>query len=164
MPRGLVLFSGSERCLLSHPGSAPHHRRFLPFAFEGVACQYTVLPFGLSLAPRTFTKCMDAVLSPLKQKGVRILNYLDDWLILAQSEAKLISHRSLLLSHLKCLGLRVNFAKSSLSPSQWASFLGAVFDSVHMRAIVAPVLWPYNSSRPPSELEPLTHSRHFRGC
>ncbi|KAL0195701.1 hypothetical protein M9458_009273, partial [Cirrhinus mrigala] len=67
-----------------HIQIAPHHRRFLRFAFERVAYQYTVLPFGLSLAPRTFTKCMDAALSPLRQRGIRILNYLDDWLVLAQ--------------------------------------------------------------------------------
>ncbi len=96
---------------------APHHRRFLRFAFEGVAYQYTVLLFGLSLAPRTFTRCMDAALSPLRQMGNRILNYLDDWLILAQSEAILTSHKTLLLSHLDRLGLRVNFAKSILSCS-----------------------------------------------
>ncbi len=37
-----------------HIQIAPHHRRFLRFAFEGVAYQYTVLPFGLSLAPPYF--------------------------------------------------------------------------------------------------------------
>ncbi len=36
MPRGLVLFTGSKRRVLSHP-DIPHHRRFLRFAFEGVA-------------------------------------------------------------------------------------------------------------------------------
>ncbi len=82
-----------------HIQIAPHHRRFLRFAFEGVAYQYTVLPFGLSLALRTFMKCMDAALSPLRQMGIRILNYLDDWLILAQSEVELLSHRTLILSH-----------------------------------------------------------------
>ncbi len=107
-----------------HIQIAPHHRRFLRFAFEGVAYQYTVLTFGLSLAPRTFTKCMDATLSPLRQMGIRILNYLDDWLILAQSEVELLSHRTLILSHLERMGLRVNFAKSALSPSQQISFLG----------------------------------------
>ncbi|KAL0148359.1 hypothetical protein M9458_056339, partial [Cirrhinus mrigala] len=80
-----------------HIQIAPHHRRFLRFNFEGVAYQYTVLPFGLSLAPRTFTKCMDVALSPLRQRGIRILNYLDNWLVLAQSEAELLSHRSLLM-------------------------------------------------------------------
>ncbi len=48
--------------------------------------------------------------------GIRILNYLDDWLILAQSEVELLSHRTLILSHLERLGLRVNFSKSALSP------------------------------------------------
>ncbi|KAL0149377.1 hypothetical protein M9458_055415, partial [Cirrhinus mrigala] len=33
------------------------HRKFLRFAFKGKANQYRVLPFGLALAPRTFTKC-----------------------------------------------------------------------------------------------------------
>ncbi len=121
-----------------HIQIAPHHRRFLRFAFEGVAYHYTVLPFGLSLAPRTFTKCMDAALSPLRQMGIRILNYLDDWLILTQSEVELLSHRTLILSHLERLGLRVNFAKSALSPSQRVSFLGTVLDSAHMRAVIAP--------------------------
>ncbi len=98
-------------------------------AFEVVAYQYKVLPFGLSLAPHIFTRCMDVALSPLRKMGIRILNYLDDWLILAQLQAVLTSHKTLLLSHLDCLGLRVNFAKSMLSPSQRVSFLGTAIDS-----------------------------------
>ncbi len=39
------------------------HRKFLRFAFGGKANQYKVLPFGLALAPRTITKCMDAALA-----------------------------------------------------------------------------------------------------
>ncbi len=109
-----------------HIQVAPHHRRFLRFAFEGVAYEYKVLPFGLSLAPRTFTRCMDAAISPLRQMEIRILDYLVNWLILAQSV--LTSSKTLLLSHLDCLGLRVNFAKSILSPSQPVSFLGTVID------------------------------------
>ncbi len=111
-----------------HIQIAPQHRRFLWFAFVGVAYQYTVLLFGLSLAPRTFKKCMDAALSWLRQTGIHILNYLGDWLILAQSEDEFLSHRSGLLSHLECLGLWVNFAKSALSPSQRISFLRTVID------------------------------------
>ncbi len=76
-----------------HIQIAPHHRRFLRFAFEGTANQYSVLPFGLALAQRTFSKCIDAALSPLRMSGMRILNYLDDWLILDQSRDTLIRHR-----------------------------------------------------------------------
>ncbi len=87
-----------------HIHISPHHRRFLRFAFEGVAYQYTVLPFGLSLAPRIFTQWMYVALSPLRQMRIRILNYLNDWLILALSEDEILSHRSVLLSHLGSIG------------------------------------------------------------
>ncbi len=117
-----------------HIQIAPHHRRFLRFAFEGTAYQYYVLPFGLALAPRTFSKCMDAALSPLRASGMRILNYLDDWLILAQSQDTLISHIDSLHIHLESLGLCVNMQKSILAPSQSITYLGLCLDSVEMRA------------------------------
>ncbi len=66
-----------------HVSILPRHRPFLRFAFEGRAWQYRVLPFGLSLSPRVFTKVVEGALTPLWEVGVRILNYLDDWLILA---------------------------------------------------------------------------------
>ncbi len=55
------------------------------FAFEVVAYQYKVLPFGLSLAPHIFTRCMDVALSPLRKMGIRILNYLDGFNIAQNS-------------------------------------------------------------------------------
>ncbi len=77
---------------------------------------------------------MDAALSPLHQMEIRILNYLDDWLILAQLQAVLTSHRTLLLSHLDCLGLRVNFAKSMRNPL-WLK-QGVTLDMAHRRKVV----------------------------
>jgi hypothetical protein len=56
-----------------HVSILPRHRPFLRFAFEGRAWQYKVLPFGLSLSP------VEGALAPLREVGVRILNYLDDW-------------------------------------------------------------------------------------
>lgn len=58
---------------------------FLRFAFEGEAYHYWVLPFDLVLSPCTFTKSMDATLASLHLQGIRVLSYIDDWLI-AQSE------------------------------------------------------------------------------
>ncbi len=37
-----------------------YHRKSLKFAFGGRAYQYQVLPFGLALVRRTFTKCVDS--------------------------------------------------------------------------------------------------------
>ncbi len=117
-----------------HVSILPRHRPFLRFAFEGQAYQYKVLPFGLSLSPRVFTKVVEAALVPLREQGVRILNYLDDWLILAQSRKQLSAHRDLVLKHLSLLGLRVNWEKSKLVPMQRISFLGMEFDSVNQTA------------------------------
>ncbi len=97
-----------------HASILPRHRPFLRFAFEGRAQQYRVLPFGLSLSPRVFTKVVEGALTPLQEVGVRILNYLDNWLILAQSREQLGDHRDLVLWHLR---------KSKLSPVQRISFL-----------------------------------------
>ncbi|KAI2651032.1 ORF V: Enzymatic polyprotein [Labeo rohita] len=98
------------------------------------AYQYKVLPFGLSLSPRVFTKVAEAALSPLWQMGIRILNYLDDWLLIAHSRDLLCEQRDLVLRHLSHLGLQVNREKSKLSPVQRISFLGVELDSVSMTA------------------------------
>ncbi len=92
-----------------HVSIIPRHRAFLQFAFEGWANQYNVLPFGLSLSPCVFTKVAEAALIPLREQGIRILNYLDDWLILAQSQDQLCEHRDLVLLHLSQVSLRVNW-------------------------------------------------------
>ncbi len=120
-----------------HVSILPRHRPFLRFAFEGRAYQYKALPFGLSLSPRVFTKVVEAALVPLREAGIRILNYLDDWLILAQSRALLCEHRDMVLSHLSRLGLQVNREKSKLSPMQRISFLGMELDSVNLTACLS---------------------------
>ncbi len=121
-----------------HMQVVQRHGRFLRFAFGGKAYQYKVLPFGLALAPRTFTKCMDAALAPLRLQGIRVLNYLDDWLILAHSRELVSRHRDIVLRHIHSLGLRMNAKKSVLLPSQRTLFLGVHLDSIQMQARLAP--------------------------
>ncbi|KAK3521655.1 hypothetical protein QTP70_014700 [Hemibagrus guttatus] len=110
-------------------GIQPEHRKFLRFAFGGDAYQFRGLPFGLALSPCTFTKCMDAALAPLYFQVICILNYLDDWLILAHSKAMAASHRDVVLVHMRSLGLRVNPEKCVFSPSQRTTFFGVIWDS-----------------------------------
>ncbi len=99
-----------------------------------------ILPFGLSLSSRVFTKVAEGALTPLREVGVRILNYLDDWLILAQSREQLSDHSDLVLRHLSQLGLRVNWEKSKLSPVQRISFLCVELDSVSMSQLARHLL------------------------
>ncbi len=130
----LVCHDRSEGCILSYSDQ----RKFLRFALEGKAYQYRVLPFRLALAPQTFTKWMDSVLAPLRLQGVRVPNYLDDWLVLAQSQTQARSHWDLVLNHLSSLGLRTNLQKSVLIPCQRRTFLGIDLDSRAMRARLSP--------------------------
>ncbi len=66
--RRLVCDHRSKGFILSHPDFT-RHRKLLRFAFGGKACQHCVLPFGLALAPQTFTKSMDAALAPIVAPG-----------------------------------------------------------------------------------------------
>ncbi|KAK3561314.1 hypothetical protein QTP86_030617 [Hemibagrus guttatus] len=75
-----------------HIGILPEHRKFLRVAFRAKADHYCVLPFGLALSLHTFTKCMDAALVLLHFQGIHVLNYLDNWPILAQSKAMSANH------------------------------------------------------------------------
>ncbi len=121
-----------------HVSILPSHRKFLIFAFRGEAYQYRVLPFGLVLSPRTFTKCVDAAPAPLRLQGIRILNYIDNCLILAHSEQMGVRHRDIILAHMKELGLRLNARKSVLSPLQRTTYLGVVWDLTTMQARLSP--------------------------
>lgn len=117
-----------------HVPIAPVHQRFLRFAFQGRHYQFRVLPFGLSLSPRVFSRCVAAALAPLQAGGLKILPYLDDWLVCAPSHAQAIRDTRVVLDHAERLGLRVNWAKSNLVPSQQTVFLGVLLDSVTMLA------------------------------
>lgn len=113
---------------------APHNRRILRVTSEGRTYQFKVIPFGLALTLRTFTKCVKVTLSPLRQSRIYVLNYLDDWPVIAQLRDVLENHKFQLLEHLKLLGLKINVQKSSLRPMQDITFWGMNLDSQSMRA------------------------------
>jgi hypothetical protein len=46
------------------------HRRFLQFTWKGEIYQFTCLTFGLSSAPRIFTKLLKPVVAFLRKKGI----------------------------------------------------------------------------------------------
>ncbi len=134
-PRGLVASVDLKNAYF-HIQIAPHHRRFLRFALEGIAYQYPVLLFGLALAPAHFLEVHGRSSShPLRASGMRVLNYLDGRLILAQSRDTPASHIDKLLRHLEFLRLCVNMRKSILAPSQ-SNVSGSVLrlKAVEMRA------------------------------
>ena len=59
-------------------------------------------------------------------------NYIDDILILAESQEQARNHAEALVYLLQCLGFKVNQKKSVLEPAQVMEFLGFTVDTVHM--------------------------------
>ena len=99
-------------------------RRYLRFVVQGKTYQFRVLCFGLTTAPQVFTRIMAPVSAILHKYGVRMLRYLDDWLILASSELACLQSRDRLLTVCTELGIQVNLTKSSLVPTQSLVYLG----------------------------------------
>ena len=61
------------------------HVHFLRFLYDGRTYEFRCLPFGLSTAPKVFTRIAKAVASILRKWSVQIFVYLDDWLIVGRS-------------------------------------------------------------------------------
>ncbi|XP_063968672.1 uncharacterized protein LOC135157360 [Lytechinus pictus] len=106
----------------------PVSRELLGFRFKEATYRYRAIPFGLRPAPRVFTRVVTAVAAHLRERGLRLSVYLDDWLLVVNSKAKRLSHLSLLLRVTQELGFVVNWEKSDLSPSRVPTYLGAVLD------------------------------------
>ena len=64
----------------------PNSRKYLRFCYKSQVFQFTSLPFGLATAPQVFTMIVKEVKLMALSRGLRILQYLDDWLIRSQSQ------------------------------------------------------------------------------
>ena len=64
---------------------------------------------------------------------MRLLCYLDDWLIIAELWTLLLQHRDLVLQLCRDLGIIVNWEKSDLQPSTRVQHLEMLIDMSHER-------------------------------
>ena len=92
-----------------HPAS----RHFLRFMFRDTVYQFKALSFGLSTAPRVFTRVMAPVSAILHSMEIRMRRYLDYWLVQSASRESLLR---------------------DLHPSQVVQYLGVIIDSTSFRA------------------------------
>ena len=106
------------------------HRKYLKFAWQGTVYQYNVLPFGLATALRAFTKLMKPVLAHLRSKGVRLITYLDNLLIIGKDKREAKEACQNAKSLMESLGFVTNLEKSQAIATQKMEFLGFIIDSV----------------------------------
>jgi hypothetical protein len=101
-------------------------QKYLQFRWQGVRWKFVCLPFGLQSAPRVFTKMMRPVLGLLREKGIRVVCYLDDILVLSRSRAGALKDLAIVLKTLQNLGFLLNEKKAVLVPTQKMEFLDEV--------------------------------------
>lgn len=133
----LDLLSGSEffttidlkDAYFSIPIHADHYK-YLRFEWNSTLFEFICLPFGLSLAPRVFTKVLKPFVASIRNKGIRLVIYLDDMAIISSSRELSSQEAGIVVQILESLGFIINKEKSVLFPSQKIVFLGYVIDSV----------------------------------
>ena len=104
-------------------------RPALRFSVQNRLYQFTCLPFGLSCAPWVFTKTLKPALTLLRELGVRLVAYIDDILVMAETEEKSRDHKEGLFYLLENLGFIIHPEKKITTPTQEIEFLGMVVDS-----------------------------------
>ena len=116
-------------------------RKYLRFHVQGRTYQFKALPFGLSTAPMEFTVLVKEVKLMAANRGIRIHQYLDDWLVRARSQQICLQHTQTLIKMCQDLGWLVNIEKSELEPKQVFDFVGYQFDLRSGRVRPTPDRW-----------------------
>ena len=102
----------------------PSSRKYLRFCYKAQVFQFTSLPFGLATAPQVFTMIVKEVKLMALSRGLRIHQYLDDWLIRSQSQEEAQVNTQAVVDLTQSLGWIINQEKSELKPTQVFSFVG----------------------------------------
>ena len=115
--------------------TVPMGRRYihyLKFSFQGKVYVYLVLPFGISSAPRKFTKLLKPIIAHLRRQGIFIVIYIDDMWICASSYQACLRSVLIAAELLVRVGFLLNKKKSAPVPSTTAIALGYCIDSFAM--------------------------------
>ncbi|KAG1124801.1 hypothetical protein G6F42_009291 [Rhizopus arrhizus] len=70
-------------------GLHPQSRKYLTLMNQGIVYQYKTLAFGMSVSPRVFSKMMRFAVEQLRKEGIRLVYYLDDICLLAQTKEEM---------------------------------------------------------------------------
>ena len=140
LQRGVGSFCRSYRRVFSHPYS-PKISKPTSVSCRGRSFQFRALPFGIATAPLEFTRVVKEVKLMLQNRGIRIHQYLDDWLLRAPTQQICMEQSKQLVEFVQELGWVINFKKSELTPTQKFDFLGYRFDLVKGEVLPTEKKW-----------------------
>ena len=104
-------------------------QEYMGFEWRGQFYTFCVLPFGLSTAPRVFSKIMGCLVRHWRSQGTRMLAYLDDWLFSCCSPADCAALLERLRRDCERAHIRINWPKSQTTPTQQLRHLGFLVDT-----------------------------------
>ena len=138
--RGVGYLHRYQECILPHNNSKSV-QEVHAFLRPGSVLLVQPLPFGLSTAPMEFTVVAKEVKLIALQRGIRIHQYLDYWLLRATPHQTCLQHTHTLVALCRELGWLENKEKSELDPKQVFNFVGYQFDLKEGKVRPTPDCW-----------------------
>ena len=111
---------------------SPDHVSYLKFIHRGVVLMYLVLPFGISSAPRKFTKVLVPILSLIHKMGIVCITYIDDGYTCSPTFDLCFTNICTIMRIFSSFGFILHRKKSAPFPSQRVRSLGFILDSITM--------------------------------
>jgi hypothetical protein len=71
----------------------PDHQTYLGFQWNQKSFMFCTCPFGMSSAPRLYTKLLKPAVAMMRKMGMRVIIYLDDCLIMNQDKERILRDR-----------------------------------------------------------------------
>ena len=94
--------------------------------------KYTAFPNGLACCPRLFTKLLKPVMAQLHRRGFISTIFIDDTLLMGDSELECVQNVKASLCLFEKLGFVIHPEKSVLAPTHVITYLGFEINSVDM--------------------------------
>ncbi|KAA6377653.1 MAG: putative Transposon Tf2-9 polyprotein [Streblomastix strix] len=98
---------------------------YLAFEFQNNYYTYRAMPFGTKHSPIFFATAMELIMQQIRMKTeIRIINYVNDILLLHQNKEYLKNMTQRVIDSLKYFGFTINTEKNEADPNQIVIFLG----------------------------------------
>lgn len=100
-------------------------RPYTCFQYGKQIYSHVGMPMGSACSPYLFQKVTRPMVEEWRRRGIRLISYVDDFILLAQPDM-IELHKEIVLQDLKDLGWKINEKKSNLTPQKTQNFLGFV--------------------------------------
>ena len=112
-----------------HLSIRPEDRTYFGFSFDNQYFVFNSLCFGYRAAPDYFQAFSQDLVRICRERGIGCKVELDDFLIYVDSFESCLNSVNFVVDLFKYFGIKINFAKSLLIPSQTIDFLGYSLDA-----------------------------------